>query len=226
MQRRMTGGDLGATLSACRHGQTPTTMSATADSPAAHLHARDFTGASAFIAEVDAILERHADPAEITDALRRLLCRAIRNRSVELPACVREPVEGRYARRVLHDSPRHGYSIVAMTWAPGQATPIHDHDGMWCVEGVWDGALEITQYELLDQREGRYRFEARGAVEAVAGSAGSLIPPHEYHTIRNPSAERIAVSVHVYSGVLSRCRVYEPGEDGWHRPVLRLLARD
>lgn len=47
---------------------------------------------------------------------------------------------------------------------------------MWCVEGVWEGFLEVTPYELLENRDGRYRFESRGTMNAGPGSAGSLIP--------------------------------------------------
>ena len=71
---------------------------------------------------------------------------------------------------------------------------------MWCVEGVWNGALEIVQYELLDQEAERYHFRPVGSIQAGPGSAGSLIPPHEYHTIRNPSEDAVAVSLHIYSG--------------------------
>ena len=76
-----------------------------------------------------------------------------------------------------------------MTWGPGQGTPVHDHSGLWCVEGVWDGQLEITQYELLERDGERFRFRAAGGMHAGPGSAGSLIPPHEYHTIRNASPD-------------------------------------
>src|SRR3546814_12513459 len=81
-----------------------------------------------------------------------------------------------------------------MTWAPGQGTPIHDHCGLWCVEGFWDGELEITQYELLERDGERFRFRAAGGMHAGPGSAGSLIPPHEYHTITNASGDKIAIS--------------------------------
>ena len=44
-----------------------------------------------------------------------------------------------YARRLLHRNDRLGYTAVVMTWAPGQRTPLHDHAGIWCVEGVVEG---------------------------------------------------------------------------------------
>jgi len=99
------------------------------------------------------------------------------------------------------------------------------------VEGVWRGRLEITQYELAEHDTERYRFVAAGTIEAGTGSAGSLIPPHEYHTIRNPSDDAIAVSLHVYQRTMVRCGIYTPesdvaGQEGWQRRGERLLGTD
>ncbi len=185
-----------------------------------------FPGAREFIAEMDSILLEHHDSEQITEALRKLLCRSIHEDHVQLPDCVLETVEGRYARRLLYQSPDHGYSVIAMTWGPGQGTPIHDHSGMWCVEGVWHGSLEIVQYELVAHQQERFRFESRGSMEAVAGSAGSLIPPHEYHTIRNPSTDKVAVSVHIYSGCMTQCCVFAHNEGDWYTPITRELTLD
>jgi predicted metal-dependent enzyme (double-stranded beta helix superfamily) len=103
-----------------------------------------------------------------------------------------------------------------MTWGPGQGTAIHDHAGMWCVEGVWHGEIEVTPYELVERGDGLYRFESRGTMLAGPGSAGSLIPPHEYHTIRNPSGSDIAVSLHIYRGSMTSCAVFRKVKDDWY----------
>jgi predicted metal-dependent enzyme (double-stranded beta helix superfamily) len=113
-----------------------------------------------------------------------------------------------------------------MTWGPGQGSKIHDHHGMWCVEGVWRGALDITQYQLLEQDDSRYRFNPAGSIQAGPGSAGSLIPPHEYHCIRNPSDDAIAVSLHIYSAPMTQCAVFDPIEGQWYRRDERTLALD
>ena len=123
----------------------------------------DFPGHDKVVRAIDEAVAS-GDQHAITAALRGVLCGLIRDRDVCLPDCVHEPVEGHYARRELYRSPEHGYSIVAMTWGPGQGTPIHDHCGLWCVEGVWDGELEITQYELLEQDGDRFRFRAAGGI--------------------------------------------------------------
>ncbi len=187
----------------------------------------EFPGRDRLIAALDAAVALGEDRA-ITDALRKSLCELMDDAAVALPAAVMEPVDDHYARRELHASREHGYAVIAMTWAPGQGTMIHDHCGMWCVEGVWRGRLEITQYELAEQDDPRYRFVPVGTIEARTGSAGSLIPPHEYHTIRNPSDEDIAVSLHVYQRPMVRCGIYsDHGEgDGWLRRSERLLGTD
>lgn len=185
----------------------------------------EFPGRERLIAALDAAVALGEDRA-ITDALRKSLCELMDDAAVALPAAVMEPVDDHYARRELHASREHGYAVIAMTWAPGQGTMIHDHCGMWCVEGVWRGRLEITQYELAEQDDPRYRFVPVGTIEARTGSAGSLIPPHEYHTICNADPAGIAVSVHVYQGPLESCACFCPQEDGWFVRESTQLAID
>jgi 3-mercaptopropionate dioxygenase len=177
----------------------------------------EFPGARQLIDAIDAAVVL-PDSGAVTDTLRNALCRLIRDENVQLPDCVFEREDDHYARRELYRSEKHGYSVVAMTWGPGQGTPIHDHAGQWCVEGVWQGSLEVTPYELVESKEGRFRFEPRGTMNAGPGSAGSLIPPHEYHTILNPSADAIAVSLHIYRRPLDACAKFHPAdaEAGWY----------
>ena len=175
----------------------------------------DFPGRAKFIDRIDASVAL-GEPRAVTSALRHALSELIRDAEIVLPAQVQAPIVEHYARRELYRSPLHGYSVVAMTWGPGQGTPLHDHSGLWCVEGVWQGALDITQYELVERDQDRFRFLATGGVHAGSGSAGSLIPPHEYHTIRNDSADAIAISLHVYQAPLERCSRFGPQGDDWY----------
>ena len=185
----------------------------------------DFPGHDKVVRAIDEAVAS-GDQHAVTAALRGVLCGLIRDRDVCLPDCVHEPVEDHYARRELYRSPEFGYSIVAMTWGPGQGTPIHDHCGLWCVEGVWDGELEITQYELLEQDGDRFRFRAAGGIHAGPGSAGSLIPPHEYHAIRNASAEHVAISLHIYKAPMEACSMFVPQEGEWFRRAAKALPQD
>ena len=185
----------------------------------------DFRGRDALLAVVE---QAYAQPdgEGLTRALRDGLCHLIKSKAVSLPDCVFEPVEGHYARRELYACPERGTTIVAMTWAPEQGTPIHDHCGLWCVEGVWQGQLEITRYELEETDGERARFTRYETLTAGTGSAGSLLPPHEYHTIRNPSKDRIAISLHVYQKAMGTCATFEPLGDDWYLRGSKTLCLD
>ena len=166
------------------------------------------------------------DVETTVNSIKSSLCRLIRSGEVELPNVFFQATQGHYARRLVHRDPKLGYSIVAMTWGPGQCTPVHDHAGMWCVEGVWGGSLDVQQYELMEQVDERFRFEKRNSYEAGVGSAGCLIPPYEYHRIANGCDQSTAVSLHIYGGDMNHCHVFEPLDDGWYVQVTRPLELD
>lgn len=144
----------------------------------------------------------------------------------------RRPRPDGYARRLLHREPDGRFSVVVMTWGPGQSTPLHDHAGIWCVEGVIEGGLEVVRYELVGASDdGVHRFVERGRTHAGVGSSGALIPPFEYHTLANASDDEVALTVHIYGGDMDRCSVYEPlSEDdpgrGHRRQVKELSFHD
>jgi predicted metal-dependent enzyme (double-stranded beta helix superfamily) len=185
----------------------------------------EFKGRDALLAVIGDAYAQETDE-QLTHSLRDGLCRLIRDRAVSLPDCVFEPVEGHYARREILACPERGTSVVAMTWAPGQGTPIHDHCGLWCVEGVWQGQLEITRYELEEVDGDRSRFSKHETLMAGMGSAGSLLPPHEYHTIRNPQPDQITISLHVYQRAMGTCATYEPIADDWYLRGSQSLCLD
>ncbi len=185
----------------------------------------EFPGARQLVSSLDRAVH-HDQPTDIANALRQTLCELIRDPEVKLPRCVFERATDHYARRELYRSEELGYSVIAMTWGPGQGTLIHDHAGMWCVEGVWHGSLEITLYELIEQKDERFHFESRGTMNVGPGSAGSLIPPHEYHTIRNPSTDSIAVTLHIYRGPMTECAVFRAIGGDWYTRDQRSLSLD
>jgi predicted metal-dependent enzyme (double-stranded beta helix superfamily) len=185
----------------------------------------DFPGSTHLVDRLDQAVDRGCD-TDITNALRNTLCELIRDPSVKLPQCVFSQAGDHYARRELYRSEKLGYAVIAMTWGPGQGTLVHDHAGMWCVEGVWQGSLEITPYELVQRDGERYRFESRGTMNVGPGSAGSLIPPHEYHTIRNPSDDSLAVTLHIYRGPMTQCSVFRPLDGEWYCRDQRVLSLD
>jgi predicted metal-dependent enzyme (double-stranded beta helix superfamily) len=90
-----------------------------------------------------------------------------------------------YARRLLHHDPSNRYTAVVMTWGPGQGTPVHDHGGLWCVEGVVEGEMSVTRYDVRPDGDAFAVTPIGASLRAGIGTAGRLIPPTDYHVLAN-----------------------------------------
>lgn len=160
-----------------------------------------------------------------TDAVQEGMSRLIRDGELSLPPELRRPGGDHYARRLVYRSGEHGYVVVAMIWGAGQRTPLHDHAGTWCVEGVLEGRIQVTQFDLTARSEERCRFRRMESVETGVGAAGSLIPPFEYHTIAN-ARDQTSITLHVYGSDLTHCGIFEPQPDGHYRRHEKTLGYD
>jgi len=183
----------------------------------------EFAGKQDLVRRLDAAV-RHETVAAVTTGVQGALTEIIGSGAVELPADVKAPIADGYGRRLLYKSPEHGYAVIAMVWGPHQGTALHDHDGVWCVEGVLEGEIDVVRYDLVEDGGERCRFAPQGQVRAGVGSSGALIPPFEYHTIANPCPDATSITVHVYGRELEQCTVFEPLADGWYRRATRHLG--
>ncbi|GLQ97241.1 cysteine dioxygenase [Dyella mobilis] len=117
-----------------------------------------------------------------------------------------------YRRVVLADHTRNGYEALLISWPPGHETPIHDHDGLWGMEIMLDGVLQVEAFDLSLQD--RPHLVSRAV--SVIGIGDHLAFSHaDYaHRCRNLSSNRAALSLHVYGGALDNYRSYHPQDDG------------
>jgi predicted metal-dependent enzyme (double-stranded beta helix superfamily) len=183
-----------------------------------------FTGYADLVARLDTSVAA-GSPEEITSRVKADLEDLLGHGALELPARFCVPRPDCYARRLLHQDPRGRYTAVVMTWGPGQCTPVHDHGGLWCVEGVVDGEMSVTQFDVRPQADGMFRVSAAGApLRADTGSAGRLIPPIDYHVLANARPNGPSVTLHVYGGSLDGCRVFLPLADGRFEQHFRRLT--
>ena len=98
----------------------------------------------------------------------------------------------RYMRHLLYVDPADEFVVTAITWLPGQQSPVHGHY-VWCAFGVAEG-------ELIEER-----FRAPGALLEPLGAktirAGELadvdLGGPIYHRVANRSATPL-VTLHVY----------------------------
>ena len=161
----------------------------------------------------------------ITAAVKRDLEFLLGGHRLSLPATLTTPRPDCYARRLLHRDPGGRYSVIVMTWGPGQGTAVHDHGGLWCVEGVVDGEIAVTQYLVQQEADGFYRVTPINSLLAGTGSAGCLIPPTDHHVLANARPQRASVTLHVYGGDLDDCKVFLPATpDGRYAETTKMLA--
>ncbi|MEM9290372.1 MAG: cysteine dioxygenase family protein [Acidobacteriota bacterium] len=185
-----------------------------------------FQGSKQLVETLDSCVAL-GEPQAIADTMQARLSELILSGAIRLPDELREPANGHYARRLLYRSPRWGYVVVAMVWGPGQATPLHDHAGTWCVEGVLEGRIQVTRYDLKERDQSLCRFERHETLYTGIGTAGALIPPFEYHTLANDRSRRSSITIHVYGEDMQACTIFEPQErEGWYREQVKPLSYD
>lgn len=90
-------------------------------------------------------------------------------------------------RHVLYVDPQDRFVITAITWLPGQRSPLHGHQ-VWCAFGVAEGAL--TE-ETFDGPHAETRTLHAG--ECASQDLENRI----VHRVSN-TAERVLVSLHLY----------------------------
>jgi len=100
-----------------------------------------------------------------------------------------------YMRHVLYVDPDGDFVITAITWLPGQTSPIHGHL-VWCAYGVAEGSLTEDQFtpDLETRKSVTYR-------------SGELAERDFEHTIVHRVSNRGAaplVSLHLYGVAAAR----------------------
>jgi predicted metal-dependent enzyme (double-stranded beta helix superfamily) len=90
-----------------------------------------------------------------------------------------------YMRHVLYVDPDGDFVITAITWLPGQVSPVHGHH-VWCAFGVAEGELTEEQFDpqLAVLKTARYR-------------AGEVAEPSQIHRVANRGRTPL-VSLHLY----------------------------
>jgi predicted metal-dependent enzyme (double-stranded beta helix superfamily) len=187
------------------------------------LAAAGCTGVETLIARLDSAVSLAGVDA-ITARVKTDLEELLGAGSLTLTAALVSPRPDCYARRLLHADPTGRYTAVVMTWGPGQATAVHDHGGLWCVEGVVSGAMVVTQYDVQRHADGTATVYPLQRLEAGMGSAGRLIPPTDYHVLGNADPDGASVTLHIYGGSLDDCHVFVPTGDGRYREEARHLS--
>jgi predicted metal-dependent enzyme (double-stranded beta helix superfamily) len=100
-----------------------------------------------------------------------------------------------YMRHVLYVDPDGDFVITAITWLPGQASPIHGHL-VWCAYGVAEGILTEEQFTPS--------LEVKKSVAYRAGELAERdLEKTVVHRVSNRGAAPL-VSLHLYGVAAER----------------------
>ncbi len=109
----------------------------------------------------------------------------------------------RYMRHVLYVDPAGAFVITAITWLPGQVSPVHGHQ-VWCAYGVAEGELTEEQFregpgKLIAVNQKLYRpgdvadrdLDCKAIHRVSNRSPGTIVSLHLYGV----SAERLTTGI-------------------------------
>ena len=95
----------------------------------------------------------------------------------------------RYMRHILHVDAAGRFVVTAITWLPGQVSPVHGHQ-VWCLYGIAEGTLTEEQF-AADLNPLKTSVHEKGQV------ADRDLDCTAIHRVSNRSA-RPVVSLHLY----------------------------
>ena len=104
----------------------------------------------------------------------------------------------RYMRHLLYVDPEDEFVMTAITWLPGQQSPVHGHY-VWCAFGVAEGELTEERFRAPGKL-----LEPLGTKTIRAGELADVdLGGPIYHRVSNRS-QRPLVSLHVYGVAADR----------------------
>jgi predicted metal-dependent enzyme (double-stranded beta helix superfamily) len=164
------------------------------------------------LALIDSCIDQtgHADTAKICERLTE---------SVRWSGCPRAPrlasdvASASYRRIPLNDGRPRGYEALVIAWPPGHITPIHDHDGLWGLELVLDGVLQVDSFHLSEDPS--IVLDAEDTIVAGVGDHVLFTDTSYAHQCRNFSRNSMALSLHVYGGELNSYRSFHHDLGQW-----------
>jgi predicted metal-dependent enzyme (double-stranded beta helix superfamily) len=153
---------------------------------------------------IEHAFDAHAgDQQEMLDAVSKQLAKMLADPKAIDDSLIRTSAE-RYTRTLLHRDPQQRFIVLLLAWAPGQKSPIHDHE-CWGAVGVYKGVLAETQYE----KNAQGMLEGGATQLAKRGTLTTVNPPDtDLHTMSNPS-KGVTVTVHVYGRDMTEANVYD-----------------
>ena len=104
-------------------------------------------------------------------------------------------------------------SALLMYWPAGHATLPHDHAGLWGIEVVVDGRLDVDEYLKSGSADEPILTLVR-SLSLRAGDAAVFTSEQYVHRCRNRSNTSATLTLHIYGGVLAAYTAFDTDAAG------------
>lgn len=111
-----------------------------------------------------------------------------------------------YSRTQLAKTPR--YEVVAMQWAGGAVSPIHDHGTSRCWVLMLDGTLEVENF-VREPGDDAVVVQSVKSLTLHPGDLDYVSGPHELHRVHNGSPAS-AFSLQLYADPIQSYTIFDP----------------
>jgi cysteine dioxygenase type I len=164
-------------------------------------------------------------PAELQALRNRLVPLAWAKGCPHADAFALDGDGGRFRRHPLAVAGIPGSSALVMYWPPGYSTLPHDHAGLWGIELVIDGVLQIDEF-LRVENPVRPALTLARSLYLGLGDAAVFSGDAYVHRCRNLSTTRAALSLHVYGGPLDAYNAFHADVSGGYRVQSEIARND
>ena len=175
-----------------------------------------------YVNRVESIVDEDISPADCVERIQRAN-RELLDAGFTLPDALRRiESSAPYTRNLVHQDPKHRFSVIAILWGPWQQTRIHDHLN-WGVVSVLEGKVLELNYDLDDGPDSDLiRLSARSAHLYEPGAIRGITPPwhSNLHRMGNPTWKQ-AITLHTYGDPGTKSRVFD--EEAGTQDILDLV---
>ena len=113
-----------------------------------------------------------------------------------------------YTRNLVALEPR--FELMILCWGPGQASPIHNHEGQDCWMAVLAGEVEEVRYPM-PSRERSGPLQPRASLRFSQGQVAFIRDEMGLHLVRPLRTSATGgVTLHLYASPYDECDCYCP----------------
>ena len=143
-----------------------------------------------YIDAITGLVDDNVD--ELPCRVAQELCELVKQKDW-LPEACRGGCSESYCRHVLYADPEGRFTVMAIVWNPGQATPVHGHTA-WGAVGVYEGHPSVDVYECNDGKTTRKAAE----ISCCPGEVSHVLKGTDApHCVYNASDD-VAITIHTY----------------------------